>query len=1511
MDRMNFVSRLIVCLAALAAGSLLTHQARAQFNPLFPADANGESDLSLLKIPQDPLTKSTLSRAVQRLNGGEVAAGLQTLQAILDEGEDFLLSDEKTLGRSLFHVVEELIGNHQADYQRLYGATAEQQLNLAISTQDAEIFADLIRRYRWTEAGQQAVRLRARIAVSRGDPERAANLLIEQVRNHPAGGFEKDLAHVVNLLARSELSETVQALQLEHVAGLDASLLANLDSVPQQFDPLADREHVDWPVPQGSATQAGRVPFAPVLLPERWVQPLIDPYDFFLGSPDKEQALLSESFSIARSKESNVWSNSDRIAMPAGRPLVVGDQVVVPGFGTVKAFDAATGEVTGVGVNVDQTFEYLFQSAVSPNSDVHTVPDEFSELFFAVRGWRDLTSASLSSDGRYVFAVRDSQLVGSVNPEHLVRSSQRHELLPQPFNQLHAYELDAGLRKRWSLGTVEEMAEVPFDPVEDQRREIFFYSAPLPVQQQLFVIGEERGQIRLYEIEAETGSIVWSVGLLNPSQLVTLDTERRLSGLMPSYAAGLLICPTGEGVLTAVDPLTRRVQWSFQYSQSRQEFQQHNRFRWAIRQNRGHSIRETMEALLEDDRWFDVRSIPIGPYLLHTPPDANELICLNGRTGESVWQQRHPRLRSVMLATAYRETAILVGKQEIAAIRASDGQRVWSLKIPRPSGRGVRMENHYLQPLMTGEVAIIDLETGRQVTRIVLPGKRVIGNLVASGGRLFAQSATEILAYLSLSEVESLIAESAHRDQARQHQGELELQRGHREAGIRILEEVDSENLSEGARTSLAWAKIEQLKADFSKHREQTHLIDQLIHSSEQRFELYQTIAQGLAAEGDRLQAFEQSLQLFEFLSQSDRLLQFDGNRESSRKTWVLSQLLELRTQSDAALQAEMDAALSNWLQDTAAAETVARFVNEYPGTIPQSRQVLDRLADVERTAKRIPLLTAAYRRMIDGQLQDQIIARRELAQLALQLQDGSTALAHLHELTQLPEPAADTGLSPAEIAASVRSDQQWAEVFHAVPQWPTHVVETEKPEMYGKSPRFQIPVFGPQSLPLRGWTFFLNPMGTHVDVYNADGLRVAQVATSVVAPRQLIGPRLARYVSTYGHSALIVLADRFLLIDFQQDQETPRLVTQQTLITEEQNPFGVENLIFQNRGPEPGFRTVRSYSFVGTLAGNVGPIRRTSLCFGVGERLTCLDPVSGDVKWQRFDLPHGSEIFSDDEYVLTLDPQASRLTIYRTLDGVQIGQSDLPQGVVDSSLDRENGDWGRYFPRILETADNLTFAMYDPVTETDVWEFSAQPRTQWATVNGEHIAFLDPEGVFTLVNGLSGAEIVHSTLPVAEKFQSLAVLERNDRWIVIPGKGRPLRYDFSFQEPLIARSIEKTAHGTVCAIDRSTGDLIWSRELQDQKLITQSPTHWPILFFGNGYGRNVRGQVLNLETGADVVKGEWEYDRSWIHWQASTQPTMRIRLAYGRHTVSVDCVERLGEESAPEKPDNPPAPPQ
>ena len=106
------------------------------------------------------------------------------------------------------------------------------------------------------------------------------------------------------------------------------------------------------------------------------------------------------------------------------------------------------------------------------------------------------------------------------------------------------------------------------DPTACQQS-VTFLGPPLPLNGQLFVLVEADGDIRLLALDAATGSFLWTRVLATVDREMLNRMDPRLSGMSPSYADGILVCPTGGGAVVSVDLATQSLLWGSRYGRSR------------------------------------------------------------------------------------------------------------------------------------------------------------------------------------------------------------------------------------------------------------------------------------------------------------------------------------------------------------------------------------------------------------------------------------------------------------------------------------------------------------------------------------------------------------------------------------------------------------------------------------------------------------------------------------------------------------------------------------------------------------------------------------------------------------------------------------------------------------------------------------------------------------------------------------------------------------------------------
>ncbi|WP_437191889.1 outer membrane protein assembly factor BamB family protein [Planctomicrobium sp. SH527] len=1471
-----------------------------------PVDPESIESRVTRRLPRNPQLTEAYREVRELIDTGSITAGLETLQQLLEENGDFLVPVPGKSELQSFHsILEQLFINQNTEYERLFGPGARQQLTEARTNENIYQLENVVRRYEFTAAGAVALRELASLYQDQGSLGLSARYL-ERLARHPQ---TKDPLPVFQsayklLLANGDTTGADLFLKRHPEAAFpnEADKNAFLAKIADnQKQATTEIPIYEWRMPFGNPQHLGKTALAPAFAAPQWTAELVhDTFDFWLvDAPEVGQKLGDDTRSLMNALNQRIRSQSNNISMPAPSPLVVNDLVVTPGPGSVKAYNLQSGELVWNGLIIDETFEYLSKWSYAPSETQDNAREDMRNLFAAVRGWRDLTSSSLSTDGQRVYAVTDCQLVGTTSPSRMMMNTQRHPLLPQRSNRLIAYDLASEGKIVWPLGQQNTSVNAAF-PKETEVREIFFLGAPLPVQERLYVLGEERGQIQLFELDPATGTILWTIGLLNPDRDLVIDEARRLSGLTPAYSNGILICPTGEGTLSAVDPIKRQLLWTHFYSSPLTLQQAQMTMSRAVRPQ-NIAVNQARDELLADQRWFDSRVMITDEYVIFTPPDDNKLVILNLHNGERVHPKVIPRGQSLYAATMYHDHLVLVGRNEIATLNVSGGDALWKrpIPIPAPSGRGLRMGDQFLQPIRTGEIAVIDLPSGRLLTRIPVGSGQVPGNLVAAKGQLLIQGATGLEVYRSLNSIEQEIAGRLKEDEkdslALAYRGTLELQSGKLDAGLESLKNsADSKNAVTLAQSVLVWSVLDGLRTDFATYRTEAKKIQPRLQGVDQQLQFLKTFARGLQNANESQEAFSDYQRILQLLPWPETLAEQDDGWSITDSRWTLSRMNEILTQSSPEMQAEFRQRLQEQFQ-TISPDLFLRLTASVPAHWLNETLVLERLAKIPSTVETANQREETLRPMLESK-EPQI--RATAAALLLQHAKNIEDLQVVRETLAILESASVPLIgfeetNSTQLAKSIREEEPVKSLFGKALEWKQPIAAGENQGSAGRMALQQIPRLGPASAALDGWTFFMDQAGAHVEIFDPQGRHRERIATGYPGLRYSVESDLSRYVTFFNHTAMVVLLDRFMLIDFQNDTSHPRLVANRTLFGD--NESGVAGRSPFAGATRTGLRAPLVELLPGQYSGNAGPICRSILCYSSGNSLVAISPSTGLELWRRRDITPGSEVLADSEFIVVKAPDKIDLKVYRALDGEFVRDSKLPLGVLVSH-NRQGADWGRFLPSVTTSEEGLTWSLFDPATAKTVWTKTFPANARWSIVDNQNVAFVKDGHQLSVLNGLTGEQILAASIPTKTSIEKFTLLRFPEHWLLTTSTQRT---GILQQPPYGIRSsdqIQTEVNGIVSSLNPEDGSVIWSKEISGQNLLTQAPREWPVLLFARGRGR-MESLILNRLTGDEIRRSFAPDDGSGVSWLTETKP-LRLNLKFAQDRVTL----YFGEEPPPSR---------
>ncbi len=309
-------------------------------------------------------------------------------------------------------------------------------------------------------------------------------------------------------------------------------------------------------------------------------------------------------------------------------PLAVGDVVVMRTTKKLMGVEFGTGKRSWEAA-IDEEEPETPQQNQFGGFNPYGLRNMSLPALYGIRIWDDAAYGTMSSDGKLVFALEKLNLGLMTQYNAMMFGGiQSGPGGSRSTNVLAAYEVSGG-KLSWHRGGPDD--EYPKDGLQDA----FFLGPPLPLRGQLYAIAEIKDEIRLVALDAANGHLLWSQQLAMVEQGVMQDPVRRLAGVSPSYADGVLICPTGSGCVVAVDLATRSLLWGYVYPHGDQ---QNNIHRWR------QAVPQIAMAFANyqgpPPRWLDGTAVIVKGRVLLTPAEADMLYCLNLADGKPAWKEQ-------------------------------------------------------------------------------------------------------------------------------------------------------------------------------------------------------------------------------------------------------------------------------------------------------------------------------------------------------------------------------------------------------------------------------------------------------------------------------------------------------------------------------------------------------------------------------------------------------------------------------------------------------------------------------------------------------------------------------------------------------------------------------------------------------------------------------------------------------------------------------------------------------
>jgi len=1455
------------------------------------------------------------------------------LGRILEAEQDYFYQPDKSkeVYRSLKSEAQRLIGQMPApgrqSYELQYGAVAARMLDDAVTAGDLGAVAEVARRFFHTAAGYEATYLLGNDYL-RHDRPMAAALCFERLRDSRAGASAYEPALSVQLAVcwlRSGMDQRADDV----LVALHATRPRAVVRVAGKEVPLFDKD--------ADALAWLRRLVGDHALPD---QSVASEWTMFGGGPARNRLskgsspLLEKHWRVPVTTDpavekwldqiSRAYVERQAISIPALSPLVVDNTVLMRTTRNLLAVDFRTGK---------RLWEVPVEFGADGWASGQGLPPGNLNASIMVAGldqrmWRDATFGTLSSDGQFVFSIEDlaAGIVPQKRPRTVFLANGTRQLTPSgplQYNRLAAFEIRTG-KLKWELGGPQGSGELA-------QAGTFFLGAPLPLDGRLYGLGDQNGEIRLLAIESKTGRVDWSQQLVVVERTILQDNYRRRAGSMPSYADGVIVCPTASGAVVAVDLTTRSLLWGYRYAMS----PSHNA---AMIGRLGGVFYNQRRSPGNLDYWIDSTAILAEGNVILTPAESDEIHCLNLADGTLVWKK--PRLDSLYVAGVVDGVVYLVGRSQLRALRLSDGEPVWdgeSRPLPGgslPSGHGYLAGGKYYLPLTSAEVATIDLSSGRVVAVSKSRQGEVPGNLVCYDGAVVSQAADGVDLFYQLAalkhEVERRLADNPQDAPALALRAEIRLHEGQLTEAIDDLRRSYQQRLDPRTRQLLVESLLEAVKTDFTTHAEAAEELASLIEKPGERAAYYRTIADALAKSGRRIEAFDRYMQLLDPTLDVAALERIDGNLEVRRDCWLRSRLARLQSGASADEQQEIDQKIVQRLEDARQSEslddlrTFIRVFGSHRLADAARWQLADRLANSGNLLEAELLL----RRL--EQQGEPAISRSATARMAsLLLKAGRTADATPYYARLAGELASQVcldGKTGSELFEQLPPDSPIRRRLGRVTQWPVGQVEKNVTHRTTAVYRyFNCALDGPRS-----------PFFDHQKVEFDQGRSTligrddlgrerwrVPLFSSIQQRRMAINAGVL-HGAVAGHLLVVSAGPDLFAIDTLGMGGQPRVLWKsQSKSSLPGMPVNRAVHAGQIALPWGGRRTTISDAY-GRQTGMLGPVTSDYVCFQQDRDLKAVDPTTGQTLWVRHDIPPGSTVWGDGEFLFVSPPGSTKAEVFNPDDAALLGRREVPPANMRmATIGRNVLVW----ENARQQGGRAGIRFLDPWDGQTRWRLEIDARAKARVVEAKRLAIVEPKGRFRLIDLDDGSALIDQPIDAEPQLHEIYVLPSPEVYILVTN--RPWRNNRNnvYVNPVPGGQNNPLIDGRVYGFDRATGQQRWMIEVNRQGLMLDQPAALPVLVFaarvyekkavaqprGNTYypvliidkrnGRTVHEESVTKHISGFDLSGDLESHRVVIkHIQSTIELTMTDQPV-SPPVPDAATVPEEGEQSSEDQP--------
>ena len=1393
-----------------------------------------------------------LNSARQLLRLGRYTEAARLLGSILDEttlprpDDYFLLPDEREsqgefVRRSLKREARRLVGHFspeaRAAFELQYGAVARHQLRQAVETGNADALAAVLRRFYHTRAGYDAAFLLGLYHYDRHRPL-AAGRLFQRLRDDCAEVDRYEPALSLLMAAcwsragmPERAREAIEALQRRRpglavqIAGRRAPLVDGQDGAWGWLEAVSDQGvpggggSRGWLMFRGGPERNTGAETGGPVLSLRWRVPTTD-------HPFVESLL-------ERLRHEDL--ERDRTVIAGLHPIVVDDMVLMRSVQTLQAVDVVTGKRIWE-APLDDSLDPVFRSAQ------HSLIEGRQpwEQALRARVWADATYGTLSSDGERVFTIEGLPVqMGRRLPRTIpVPIRRRAAGATAPWNRLAAYDVRTG-QQVWEAGGEPGEAGGPLAGA-------FFLGPPLPLMGSLYGIMERDGEIRLVVLEAATGNLLWQQRLADAEVALFSEPLRQLMGVSPSYSAahGMLICPTSNRSVVAVDLATRSLVWGYTYRRASEQ-SLINPFLPVFR----------FQDPRAGERWFDSSAMVAGDCVLVAPADSDQLHCIELAEGRLRW--RLPRGEALYVACVHQGNVVLVEERLVRAVRldrtTAEGQPApgWegrTIPLPvgvRPSGFGCRGGQLYYLPLSSAQVMAIDLNQGRVHHWATSREGCVPGNLVAYKDKIISQRATALEAFWELGalkhQVQSRLAANREDPGAWQLRGQMLWDEGQLDEAVACFQRAVEFGGGAEARELLRQALFDGLEHQFAAYEARGDQIESLLDTPDQRATFLRLMAAGLEEAGRYGEAIDRYIELVDLDAPALEMVDLSRARSVRRDRLVRVRLAGLRKKIPEQECQRLDELIRARRQEAEASPDGAQLERlwEWFAGQPAMEGAAFRLAEKLEQAGQWVRAEMVLRRAAPGEEHPQRPAA--LARLAALLRSAGRLDDAAWCYRELRERFADVpcveGKTPSAMLDGLDEEDPLRQALAGGPAWPTGAVNVEVIAPQGAVPssysRQRLEFSSGRTPFYRDIDFALNRQHGLLVAMDGYGRKLWQLplGESDESARLRIVAGLLR-LSAQDHLLLVTMNGKLMAVDPSAEgpEGQPRVLWTRQLGNEGLPDWSAQIRVLGNV-PAGAVRVFMGGDVFMPALPAPQAVSAELICLTRFRHLIAVDPYDGQTVWVRHDMKPGSELFGDAQYVFVVPPQEDAAVVLAAEDGRMLGRRPLPLERLATT--------GRCVLAWEEDNQRQRLVLYDPWGEKRLWSSGwFSPGAQVEIVDGLNAAVLEPgDGHFSLFDIRNGRRIIDAKLDEAQWAPDFSVLPVAGGYLFIGHLESPQPDPTRSVQPIGGVPSELIRRAAILAFD-TQGRQLWPAPLviRDQCLPRSQPRRLPVLVFACTY---------------------------------------------------------------------------